>query len=176
MRETGDTLHNLCSLCTAIWLLEIAPDASCAQRWWSMSPIGDSLVWMEQICSEIIQLLGSAVLNALCTVCKTPCTPHRGVGESLKLIVKTDEITLTVFIPYLKPVAGPLMHTGKSHCGLASLQPSSVLPQFTSRAVGNALVKSKLFSLSSQAGRTFLLMLLPLLLHPHVAHPCHGWP
>lgn len=50
---------------------------------------------------------------------------HRGVGESLKLIVETDEVTLTLFIPYLKPVAGPLMHTGKSLCGLSSLQPPS---------------------------------------------------
>lgn len=49
----------------------------------------------------------------------------RGVAESLKLIVETDEASLTVFIPYLKPVAGPFMHTGRSLCGLVSLQPSS---------------------------------------------------
>lgn len=148
------------------------------------APQGTALwVWRGQVCPEIIQLPISAVLNALCTDCKTPCAknPHtghcfRGVGESLKLIVETDKVPLTVFIPCLKPAAGAFMHTGRSCCGLASLQPSSAPASVHLKSCRKCFGEKQTCLTLQPNWQGFSAGATAMLLHPHLAHVCCFWP
>lgn len=123
------------------------------------------------------------MLNALCTDCKTPCAknPHtghcfRGVGESLKLIVETDKVPLTVFIPYLKPAAGAFMHTGRSCCGLASLQPSSAPASVHLKGCRKCFGEKQTCLTLQPNWQGFSAGATAMLLHPYLAHLCCCWP